>query len=90
MPGKSKPRALVAKFRGLKLPVFGKTQIVKCELEIEMRALPSNPELFVLLWRFSGKLATEGRYDFEHAKDTAAQMFAEQIEPWRDLELPAP
>lgn len=79
----TKPRIYVGKFRGLKLPVFGKVQTLKCTLEIEARSAPADPELFFLFWKFNGRPACPLPYPLDKAQQTARGMFVEQVEPWR-------
>ena len=81
----SKPRVLVGKFSGLKLPVFGKTQIIKCKLEIELRSSKFRPDWFFIIWKFNDQLVNEFPRTLEGAQLFVAEMFVEQIEPWQDV-----
>jgi hypothetical protein len=83
-------RVMVAKFRDLKLTVLDAEQTVKCELEIEARSSTVNPEAFFLFWKVNGRPVTPYPYSLGQAKQTARALFVEQVEPWRDLEIPAP
>jgi hypothetical protein len=81
----SKARVLVGKFSGLKLPVFGKTQIIKCRLEIELRSSPNRPEWFFVFWKFNNQPVQHYAYRLSEAQNLVAEMFVEQIEPWHDI-----
>jgi hypothetical protein len=82
----SNPRVLVGKFSGLKLPVFGKTQIIKCRLEIELRSSPNRPEWFFIIWKFNHQLVNEFPCSLKDAQNLVAEMFVEQVEPWVEIE----
>lgn len=81
-----KHRTCVGKFRNLKLRTLGAVEIVTCELEVELRATPANPQMFFLYWKFSGRRMFEKPFRFAKAQHVVAAMFEDQIEPWQWVE----
>jgi hypothetical protein len=85
MSQQTKPRVFVGKFSGLKLPVFGKTQVIKCRLEIELRSSRREPDWFFVMWKFNGLPVRELPLPLNDAMNFTAAMFVEQIEPWQEV-----
>lgn len=75
-----------AKFKDLKLGTLAGTEILLCELEMELRPVRGRHGLFSLHYRHTGRQSTLRLFTKHGAMEKARLMFREQLSDW--IEVP--
>jgi|SRR5882762_960265 len=71
-----------AKFRNLKVPVGTHSEVVHCELVMELWRAHSRPHLFEIHFATNGKAASRRLYTLLNAKEACRKLFQEQLSEW--------
>jgi len=75
-----------ATFKDMKVAVLDRTEVVHCELEIELRQIPGRVDLYYLFWVNNGRVVSERRRTLRNAKEFARSLFIEQLTEWEPVD----
>ena len=78
----SKPVALRAKFRNLKLTMFGRPEVVQCEMLIDIVPVNVSSGLYEIQYALNHRPASGRRFTLLTAKEKVRMMFQEQLTEW--------